>query len=55
MLTRQSGVISLLQTGTDYRADILQPGGTRDANDMLRTFLGREPNNAAFLRSLGLK
>lgn len=38
-----------------YRRAVLEPGGTRDALDMVRDFLGREPNSAAFLRSLGLQ
>ena len=35
--------------------DVLAVGGTRDAADFLRDFLGREPNNRAFLRQKGLK
>ena len=38
-----------------YRRAVLEPGGTRDALDMVRDFLGREPNSAAFLKSLGLQ
>lgn len=37
-----------------YRRAVLEPGGTREALDMVRDFLGREPNSAAFLKSLGL-
>jgi Zn-dependent oligopeptidase len=40
--------------GSDYRRAILEPGSTRDAADLLRDFLGREPNNEAFLRHLGV-
>lgn len=42
------------QTGADYRKWILEPGGTQDAFDLLRGFLGRDPNQTAFLKSLGL-
>ncbi len=40
--------------GRAYRREILEKGGSVDADEMLRNFLGREPNNEAFLRKLGI-
>ncbi|KAJ2589278.1 metalloendopeptidase [Coemansia sp. RSA 1722] len=42
------------KTGMDYRREILRPGGSRDASVSLHRFLGRDPNNKAFLKSIGL-
>ncbi|KAF5398614.1 Thimet oligopeptidase [Paragonimus heterotremus] len=41
--------------GLEYRRKILQPGGTKDAVDMLRDFLGREPESKAFFKLLGIE
>ncbi len=41
--------------GAHYRNEVLSTGGSRDAMDHLRAFLGREPSSAAFLRKLGLE
>lgn len=42
------------QVGKRYRQEVLEPNGTKDAADLLRSFLGREPNNSAFLRHKGI-
>ncbi|KAF5400849.1 Thimet oligopeptidase [Paragonimus heterotremus] len=41
--------------GLEYRRKILQPGGTKDAADMLRDFLGREPDSSAFFKLMGIE
>jgi thimet oligopeptidase len=41
-------------TGSEYRTWILEKGGTLDPFKLITNFLGREPNNDAFLKSLGL-
>ncbi len=42
------------QIGKKYICAILAPGGTKDPNELLRDFLGREPNQEAFFRDLGI-
>ncbi|KAJ1815086.1 metalloendopeptidase, partial [Coemansia sp. RSA 2598] len=42
------------QTGIDYRKEVLLPGGSRDAEISLEKFLGRKPQNTAFLKAIGL-
>ena len=48
------GVLSP-EVGGEYRREILEPNGTKDAYDMLRAFLGREPDNSTFLKKLGIE
>ncbi len=42
------------KAGEYYRSKILARGGSMDAMDMLRDYLGREPNMDAFYKHLGL-
>ncbi|CAH8541603.1 unnamed protein product [Schistosoma haematobium] len=48
-----SGCLSK-SVGRDYREKILRPGGSKDAADMLKDFLGREPNDDAFFKLLNV-
>ena len=47
------GVLSP-SVGGSYRREILEPNGSRSADDLVRAFLGREPSNEAFLRLRGM-
>jgi thimet oligopeptidase len=42
------------QIGQKYIDAVLSKGGSKDPNDLLVDFLGRQPNDTAFLRDLGL-
>jgi Zn-dependent oligopeptidase len=41
------------EMGAKYRNVVLAPGGTKDAFDVIEEFLGRKPNNDAYLDKLG--
>jgi thimet oligopeptidase len=55
MFTRfaREGVLNP-STGRDYRNIILAKGRTEDPDELLREFLGRKPNEDAFLRQIGI-
>ena len=42
------------ESGKEYRHKVLGPGGSIDAVDILRDFLGREPNMDAFFKLKGM-
>ena len=43
------------EVGMQYRRKVLEPTGSVDALELVKEFLGREPNNEALLKNLGLK
>lgn len=42
------------RTGMSYRKQVLEPASSLPASDAVKNFLGREPNQDAFIKSLGL-
>jgi len=42
------------EIGEKYVREVIGKGGSQDPNELLRNFLGREPNNEAFLKDIGL-
>ncbi len=50
----EEGGVTNPEVGAAYRREVLATGGSRDAIEHLRAFLGREPNSDAFMRRLGL-
>ncbi len=50
-----SGDVLSPALGARYRKTVLAPGGSREEGGLVREFLGREPSEDAFLRSLGLE
>jgi thimet oligopeptidase len=42
------------EVGIAYRREVLEKGGSLDGDELLRRFLGREPDNRAFLKKLGI-
>ncbi len=49
----QNGVLDQ-ETGMRYRDIILAKGGSEEPMELVKQFLGRDPNNKAFMKSLGL-
>lgn len=49
---KQDGQILKGDAGLFYRQKVLAPGGSVDGMDLLKSFLGREPNAEAFLKTL---
>ncbi|MDP2651622.1 MAG: M3 family metallopeptidase [bacterium] len=54
MFTRfaKEGVLNP-KTGREYRRWILEKGSSQEEMDLVRGFLGRKPNNKAFIKSIG--
>ncbi len=50
----REGVVSP-SVGAAYRREILEPNGSRDADELVRAFLGRDPTNEEFLRLRGIE
>ncbi|HAN18788.1 MAG: hypothetical protein A2X13_06985 [Bacteroidetes bacterium GWC2_33_15] len=50
---RQNGVMDK-ETGIRLRKTVLEKGSTRDELEIVKEFLGREPGQEAFLKSIGL-
>jgi len=40
--------------GRKYRNTVLKPGSSKDAMEIIKEFLGRAPNDEAFIKKLGL-
>lgn len=50
---QKKGILSPA-VGMKYRQQILEPGNMKDPLELIKGFLGREPNNKAFFKSLGI-
>ena len=51
----EDGGLLSSEIGSRYREEILEKGGSEDPMNLVINFLGRQPNNQAFLRSLGIE
>jgi len=56
MFTRfeKEGILSK-KVGADYKKWILEKGGSMEEIELVKGFLGRKPNNKAFLKEIGIK
>ncbi len=50
---KKEGVLSK-KVGKSFRKEVLEVGSSREEIDSVKAFLGRKPNNKAFLKNLGL-
>lgn len=50
----KGGRVLSKESGIRYRRKLLEPGSTKDGLDLLRNFLGEEPNDSYFLKECGL-
>jgi Zn-dependent oligopeptidase len=50
---KKEGVMNK-KVGKDFRTWILEPGSSEDEMKLVKGFLGRKPNNKAFLREMGV-
>jgi thimet oligopeptidase len=50
---KQRGLLNS-EVGKRYVQKVLSKGGSEDPNDLLKDFLGREPNSDAFFKDLGI-
>jgi len=50
---KKNGVLDQ-DTGLRFRRQVLAPGGSRDPMELVKDFLGREPNSQALVESLGI-
>jgi len=42
------------ETGADYRKCVLEKGASEEEIELIKSFLGRKPNNKAFLKEIGI-
>ena len=48
----EKGGIMNPRIGNKFRKEVLEPGGAREEMESLKAFLGRKPNNKAFLKTI---